>query len=341
MSKKILISIGAGPHQRGVLVAGRQLGYELLAVDINPLAESFKYADQTLVSDAHDAEKTLEAIRQVSETEQIAGVVTQASRGCISTTAKVADALGCLHLDVAAAECSLEKNDLIRKFHPELVLDRNDVVDHLSYPLLAKWDEGSGGTGIQVIRSAAEMRSLMEGAKTNPSFECHRLLTGRHFGVLGMASQSGIHYYGVLEQFLDDDLKIVETCFPATLTEATELNCLEAADKYLSGIGFDLGPFQVELIQDQEGNIYLVEIEASILGSFISEGMIPEAGKNDFIRDAILTLTEPGYIPVIHENQFQIRNQFPDTPLNQGPLHLLSKTELQEVRSIYTRVGVE
>ncbi len=332
MANNILISIGAGVYQKGVILTAQQMGFQVLVVDIDPHAVSLEYADQVVIADAHDADATLTAIQEGIDVSLVVGVVTQAARGCIATTAAVAQAFGCLHLDLPVATRTLNKTELIQKFHPQVILgslDREQAdLTQLTFPLLVKSDEGSGSTGIQVMRNPAELKRFLTADQQQFPVICHQLLQGRHFGVLGIATQSGYCFYGVLEQFLDDTFHIQQTCFPATLTSREAIDLIKAAKKYLEEISFNLGPFQVELIQEDDGGIYLAEIEASIVGSYISERMIPEAGNNDFIRDSIMTLTVPGFTPKIRMNEFQIRNEFPNTPSNPESHHLFSRTEL-------------
>lgn len=329
MAKQVLISIGAGRYQTSVILTGQKLGYDVVAVDIDPNAVSLQYANQAIVASAHSSDQTLRAIRQLLPGRDIAGVVTQAARGCITTTAIVAKALGCPHLDVAAATLSLEKNKLIRQFHPEVLSQTinhpQDKVNDLSYPLLIKHDEGSGSTGIQVINHADDMATILAADSQRFPIHCHKLIVGRHFGVIGLATNTGFYFYGVLEQFVNEDFRIQETILPATMTEENEKMILRTAQQYLERIGLNLGPFQVELIQDEDGEIYLAEIEASILGSHISDKMIPGAGQNDFIMDSIKTLTQSEFTPDIQSNMYQMRNKFPNTASNPGSQHVFSR----------------
>ncbi len=332
MTKKVLISIGAGRYQSSAILAGQNLGYHVLSVDINPQAPSLGLADQQVIVDAHDGEKTLQALKKKVSGTEVAGVITQAARGCTTTAPYVAAAFGCLHLDINAARLTLEKNRLIRLLSPESIItilkgSQSDITS-LTLPMLVKQDEGSGSTGIQVVNTTAELTGILNTNDQHFPIICHKRLIGRHFGVIGLATKAGFHFYGVLEQKLNEEFRIQETYLPATMTEENENMMIQTAEDYLARIGFNLGPFQVELIQDLNGNIHLAEIEASILGSHISDKMIPEAGGNAFIEDAIRTLTEPDYTPLIRPNIYQVRNKFPHSKHNPSGQHIFSRKKI-------------
>ena len=102
--KKILV-IGAGFLQSFVIKKAKELGYYTLAVDLNPNAEGFEYADEHGVINIVDKEKCLE----FAKAHQVDGVLTAATDYGVLTASHIAEKMNLKGINFASATCIKNK----------------------------------------------------------------------------------------------------------------------------------------------------------------------------------------------------------------------------------------
>ena len=107
--KKILV-IGAGYLQAFVIRKAKEMGYITLAVDANPNAVGFKYADKHAVINITDENACLAYARE----EKINGVLTAATDYGVLTASYIAKELGLPGLDYEVAK-TIKNKYKIRK----------------------------------------------------------------------------------------------------------------------------------------------------------------------------------------------------------------------------------
>jgi len=305
LTKTKLLVIGAGKHQVDVIKKSALAGYETIAVDIDPLAEGFTYAHQTFVQSAYDHEEILQSLERTGQSDEICGVITQAARDCIPVVSRLSESLGLQHLDAKVASLSLQKGKLSKRLNPHVFIGEFDHVDGVvewpDFPFVFKWEGTSGGAGVHVIRSANKLARIRSIVPPGHPIIIEEFVAGRSFGIMGLASEGEIKFYGVAEKFLRDDLAIDEVVFPATINYDLHEGLISYCKKILRDLEFNFGPFQLELILDEEQRPYFVELEASVMGSYISEWVIPATSSNDMVMDSIKLACEGSFDPQIHK----------------------------------------
>ena len=278
--------MGAGQHQTAVLRQGREMGFSTLAVDLNPMAPGRLVADAFLCHSAWDADGIINNLPK-EIIPDIRGVVTQAARGCTLTAARLGEWLELPHLNPKAAALFLDKERALRTFNESNTLvfeDANSIPHDLEVPFVVKGLTSSGGLGNHFVRTHGELQQL---TSITGRVVVEPFVDGRHLGVVGMQQGESLHVYGIIERFLKPNLAVDHAVFPASL----DLKSVEQLTGYTKNVlnkaGFNFGAFQLELIFQQDGSIHFIELEPSILGSYISEWMIPAAGCGNMIADAI------------------------------------------------------
>ena len=254
-----------------------------------------------LIASAHDHTAVLEHLRTHDRPDGIAGVITQAARGCIPAAAKVSEALGLRHLNCAAADLSLQKRQLTQLLNPRAKLVLFDEPGNLEsireFPCVLKVEGTSGGDGVHLVRQRADLERLIPTLPDDRPVFVERYVRGRHFGVIGLMYRGDVKVYGIAEKFLLADLRLDKVVFPADLDPEIERDLKAYSTRVLNEIGFDFGPFQLELVLDEKLDPFFVELEASVLGSYISELMIPSTSDNDMISDTIDLVCEGRFDP--------------------------------------------
>lgn len=291
LNKDILLIIGAGKHQTSVIQTATKMGYYTVAVDVDPYAEGFYYSDEHIVESAYDYEAIWKKVNDNYELSAIKGVLTQAARGCILTVSKISEKLGLRHLNAQTALRVLSKEYTTKIFNSNSVIgiytDFDELPSNMDFPCVCKFENLSGGLGVLKINNTIEMQTLMDKKHETDKVIVETFVSGKNYGVVGVRHCNDLKIYGVIEKCLNTDLTIDCALFPAQLTQYVKDILLEYTVDVLDKIGFDFGPFQLELILDEENSLYFVELEPSILGSYISELMIPATSDNNMIRDSI------------------------------------------------------
>ena len=181
----------------------------------------------------------------------------------------------------------LEKERALRTFnHSNSVLysDACEIPDIVELPCVVKQLTTSGGLGNHIAHTKTELQHV----KANGGqVIVEPFIHGRHLGIIGIKDDHRIYFYGIVERFLKPDMTMDRIVFPALLHVETVDELTDFTRYVLNTSGFDFGPFQLEVIFQSDGHIHFVELEPSILGSYISEWMIPAAGCRNMIADAI------------------------------------------------------
>lgn len=93
MEAKRLLVLGAGPQQVGLLAAARRRGLFVIAVDRDPSAPGFRYADRRAIISVEDEP----AVERLAEAERIDGVIAPGISWAVAVAARVAERLGLEH----------------------------------------------------------------------------------------------------------------------------------------------------------------------------------------------------------------------------------------------------
>ncbi|MBX2818775.1 MAG: hypothetical protein KTR29_03810 [Rhodothermaceae bacterium] len=288
-TKGWLLSIGAGQHQQSVLIEARALGYQTLAVDINPDAFARSLADAFICHSAWDAKGILARLPE-SIRPHIKGVVTQAARGCTVTTAQLGKWLGVPHLNPSVADFFLDKQRALKRFNTTRTYtfaSIDKIPESMGVPFVIKQLSTSGGLGNYLVHSRQDLEHFRH---LKGEFVVEPFIVGRHFGLVGISDGVHVKFYGAVERRLRTNMTLDHAFFPADLDDA-QAKVIRFANRVLQESGFNLGPFQLEFILQSDSQCHFIELEPSVLGSYISEWMIPTAGAGNMIEDSIRVAT--------------------------------------------------
>jgi len=298
-----IIVVGAGKHQVSSILRAKYLGFYTIAIDINANAPGFEFAEEKIIHDSYDYDGIIEILNKKFKKYQFKAVITQAARGCILTTSKIAEFYKLPCLNSKTAEMCLRKDVLIKIFDKNRFIGKyTDIYSIISdkkeflYPIVLKKSNTSGSSGISLIRKMSEFdNKIILNYQNSEDIIVEKYIAGRNFGIIGMKFDSKVIFYGIIEKFVDNDIfRYSHTIFPAYLSEKLVNKIYSYTEKILDEINFNFGCFQVEVIMDGNEEIHILEIEPSILGSYITEYMIPLTTGEDFINNAINLYLDKG-----------------------------------------------
>ena len=161
-----LLVLGAGPAQLGLLAAARDRGLFVIAVDRDPAAPGFRFADRRAILSAEDAP----AIERLAAAEHIDGVIAPGIDWPVGIAARVAERLGIPHpVEPTSAVLSTSKLRQRERFAEAGVPQSRwklvtEPDDELGFPCVVKAPDRQGQRGLSLVRDSSELAAAVEEA---------------------------------------------------------------------------------------------------------------------------------------------------------------------------------
>jgi hypothetical protein len=267
------------------------MGFYTLAVDIDPNAEGFQYCDKKLIQSAYDHSLILKTLTSLGVLNNVCGVITQAARECVVTVSRISEYLNLHHLNVNSAELSLQKGKLSQMLNPDMFLgvfeNYKKLPNDIDFPCVLKWEGTSGGSGVNLINDYNEYAELMHKVPKDTQLILENFVKGRHFGILGIVNNEKEKIYTIVEKIHNSNLTLDKVICPAQIDKDTSDQLKLYVSNLINKLNINFGPYQIEVIVNKQGEIFFVEFEPSVLGSYLSELMISSTSSNDMIKDSI------------------------------------------------------
>ena len=164
-SRRLLV-LGAGPAQLGLLAAARERGLFVIALDRDPAAPGFRYADRRAIISTEDEH----GIERLAAAEGVEGIIAPGIDWPVGIAARVAERLGLAHpIDAATAGLAVSKQKQRERLAEAGVPQpRWELVSHaepgLSVPSVVKAPDRQGQKGLALVRSEDELPAAIERA---------------------------------------------------------------------------------------------------------------------------------------------------------------------------------
>ena len=166
---KALLVLGAGPAQLGLLAAARERELFVIAVDRDPRAPGFAYADRRALLSTEDGA----AVERLARSERVAGVIAPGTDWPVGVAARVADHLRLPHpLSPASAALAVSKLRQRQRFDEAGVpqprwraVGRDDSTAGLSAPAVVKAPDRQGQRGLTLVRRGMELADAVAWAQ--------------------------------------------------------------------------------------------------------------------------------------------------------------------------------
>ena len=164
-----LLVLGAGPAQLGLLAAARERGLFVIAVDRDPRAPGFAYADRRALLSTEDEP----AVERLARSERIAGVVAPGTDWPVGVAARIADHLRLPHpLSPASAALAVSKLRQRQRFDEAGVpqprwraVARGDSPAGLSAPAVVKAPDRQGQRGLSPVTRGNQLAAAVARAQ--------------------------------------------------------------------------------------------------------------------------------------------------------------------------------
>jgi biotin carboxylase len=154
-----LLVLGAGPAQLGLLAAARERGLFVIALDRDPAAPGFHFADRRAIISTEDER----GIERLAGAERVEGIIAPGIDWPVGIAARVAERMGLPHpIDAATAGLAVSKQKQRERLAEagvpqprwELV---SEVQPGLTVPSVVKAPDRQGQKGLALVRSEEEL----------------------------------------------------------------------------------------------------------------------------------------------------------------------------------------
>lgn len=297
--KRILI-IGAGFLQTYVIKKAKELGYYVLAVDGNPNAPGFTFADEYAAVNIVDEQACLDYARE----KKINGVLTAATDYGVLSAARIAEELGLNGLSYAAAKRIKNKFDVRNCLYAAHADDSGlsyEVSDEQSienaaksvtFPVMVKPCDGSGSRGASRVDRAEDFAEAcrfatsqsLTGKATVESF-----VEGKEYGVESFVYNGKIHVLGIMQKRMTKPPYYAELghALPSNLPKETEAKIKRCVRAAIDALQINFGSVNMDILLTESGSVHIVDIGARMGGNLIGSHIIPLATGITYIESMV------------------------------------------------------
>jgi biotin carboxylase len=273
---KRLLVLGAGPAQLGLLQAARRRGLFVIALDRDPAAPGFEFADRRAVVSTEDEP----AIGMLAAAEELNGVIAPGIDWPVAIAARVAARLGLPHPlspDIAALAVSKQRQRQRLEEHgvpqPRWRVV-TDSPDDLQLPVVVKPPDRQGQKGLTLVREperlAGAVATAVTASRTNVA-QVEELVDGPEVTVNAFSTGGVFHPLTVTDRLTASD----EAAFGVALAHAWPSEhdtdgAIEVARAAVTALGIENGPTYTQVVLAPEGP-KVMELAARLGGGHDAE----------------------------------------------------------------------
>ena len=154
-----LLVLGASPAQLGLLAAARERGLFVIALDRDPTAPGFRFADRRAIISTEDEQ----GIERLASAESVDGIIAPGIDWPVGVAARVAEKLGLPHpispaVGTLAVSKQKQREALAKAGVPQPAWHVvSEAEDGLPVPSVVKAPDRQGQKGLTLVRSGAEL----------------------------------------------------------------------------------------------------------------------------------------------------------------------------------------
>ncbi len=266
-SRKRLLVLGAGPAQLGLLAAARARDLHVIAVDRDPSAPGFRYADRRAIVSTEDES----GIERLASAERVDGLIAPGIDWPVAIAARVAERLALPHpISPETAALSTSKLRQRERFAEAGVsqpayeicsgaAEATEAAKRIGFPCVVKAPDRQGQRGLTLVRSAEEVGEAVRvalDASRSATLLVEKHVPGREVTV--NAFSAGGHFNPLT---VTDRLTAPLPAFGVALThvwpselEPAEIGAaVEAAAAAAAAVGIENGPSYTQVLLGPEG----------------------------------------------------------------------------------------
>jgi biotin carboxylase len=269
-----LLVLGAGPAQLGLLGAAREQGLFVIALDRDPTAPGFRYADRRAIISTEDEH----GIERLASAERVEGIIAPGIDWPVGIAARVAERLGLPHpIDASVANRAVSKQKQ-REVLAEAKVPQpswhivSEPEEGLPVPSVVKAPDRQGQKGLTLVRSEDELpaaiaRALEESRSGVAIIE--ELVDGPEVTVNAFSLRGEFHPLTVTDRLTAEPPAFGVALAHVWPSEAGG-KAAEVAEAAVSALGIENGPSYTQLRIGPDGP-QVIEVAARLGGGHDAE----------------------------------------------------------------------
>jgi biotin carboxylase len=279
-----LLVLGAGAGQLGLLETARRRNLFVVAVDRNPAAPGFRFADRRAIISVEDEPQ----IDRLAVAERVDGIVAPGIDWPVAIAARIADRLGLRHpIDPATAVLATSKLRQRERFaeagvpHPRHVVcgtldEASEAAAGFGYPCVVKAPDRQGQKGLVLVRrkrQLADAFALALGESRSNVVLVEELVPGREVTVNAFSVDGRFSPLTVTDRVVAEPPAFgvaLAHVWPSSLTPEEIGTAVDAARAAASALGIQAGPTYTQVVVG-EGGASVVELAARVGGGHDAE----------------------------------------------------------------------
>lgn len=267
-----LLVLGAGAAQLGLLRAARERGLHVIAVDRDPAAPGFRYADTRAVISTEDEP----AVDRLARAQRIDGVISPGADWTVGIAARLADRLGLPHpIDGATAVLATSKQRQRERF-AAAGIPQPRLLAEPAVPCVVKAPDRQGQRGLTLVHSEAELPAAIETARAasrNGTFIAEEHVKGPELTVNAVSLEGVFHPLTVTDRLTAEPPAFgvaLAHAWPTRLSVETTQALVDAARAAAAALGIRNGPTYTQIRVGRAGP-RVVELAARLGGGHDAE----------------------------------------------------------------------
>lgn len=299
MQKSILI-IAAGYLQTFLIKKAKLLDYYVIAIDGNPNAEGFEFADESACVNITDPLACVD----FAKTKKLDGVVTVASDYGVIAASMVAAELNLPGISPETAHLIKNKyrvrrtlfeshvDDTSQCFEVSDSTDFNKLSSQVIFPVMVKPCDGSGSRGAGRVDEIKDLKNACDYAISNSlsgKAVIEPFIDGAEYGVESFVFDDEIHVMGIMSKQMTSPPYYAELghSIPSGLDVKLEQKIRDVVTRAIQVLGITFGSVNMDLLITNDGGVHIVDIGARMGGNLIGSHIIPAASGIDYMANIL------------------------------------------------------
>jgi biotin carboxylase len=282
--RRRLLVLGAGAGQLGLLEAAQERGVYVVAVDRDPAAPGFRYADRRAIVSVEDEH----AIDRLAAAEQVHGIIAPGIDFPVGLAARVAARHNLAHpLPPEVAQASVSKTRQRERLAEAGVphaafrvctsaADAEQALDELGFPCVLKPPDRQGQRGLAVITSPEDLAESFDAARAaarGPMVLVEKLVAGPELTVNAFSVGGSFHALTVTDRVVAEPPAFgvaLAHVWPSELPDEVVNAATELARAAAEAIGVEDGPTYTQVLVGEDGPV-VGELAARLGGGHDAE----------------------------------------------------------------------
>jgi biotin carboxylase len=268
-ARQRLLVLGAGPAQIGLLRAARERDLFVIAVDRDPSAPGFAYADKRALVSTEDEP----AVDRLARAESVDGIISPGADWPVGVAARVAARLGLPHpIDEATAALVTTKSRQRERFAAAGV-PQPRLLDEPVAPCVVKAPDRQGQRGLTFVRTEEGLPTAIEAAieaSRNGAYIVEEYVDGPEVTVQAVSIDGVFHPLLVADRLTADPPAFGVALAHAWPCVTRTQSPIEAARAAAEALGVRNGPTYTQIRVGADG-CRVVELAARLGGGHDAE----------------------------------------------------------------------